>query len=47
VETGKGSVYQVTLSGCTCPDWEHRGKALAVPCKHQIALAWMTSGEAA
>jgi predicted nucleic acid-binding Zn finger protein len=30
---------QIILASCTCPDWNERGKAHHLPCKHILALA--------
>jgi hypothetical protein len=34
-----GEVYETTLEGCSCPDWQFRCKANNLACKHQLAAA--------
>lgn len=34
VQSGSGSIYHVTTTACSCPDFEKRG----LPCKHMYAL---------
>jgi hypothetical protein len=41
VLNGEGVAYLVDVARetCTCPDYQYRAKPLAVPCKHQLAVA--------
>lgn len=33
-----GDVWEVCDLGCTCPDWEYRGRSAGLDCKHMVAL---------
>jgi hypothetical protein len=36
IKTGKQ--YETSSYGCSCPDYQNRGKELGIPCKHQILI---------
>lgn len=33
-----GGIYQLTLTTCTCPDYQYRCRGLGIDCKHLIDL---------
>jgi predicted nucleic acid-binding Zn finger protein len=41
VLNGEGVAYLVDVARetCTCPDYQYRAQRLAIPCKHQLAVA--------
>jgi hypothetical protein len=35
-----GKQYETSEYGCSCPDYENRGKALGISCKHQVLCGY-------